>query len=98
MYSSFLGDTVQLSPRAMKALRSLPSHIAVKLKSWAELVEAAGIFEARKLPGYHDEPLRGDRAGQRSIRLSRSYRAIYTMNASGPAKIIRVEEVNKHDY
>ena len=29
------------------------------------------------VPGYHDEPLKGHRAGQRSIRLSRAYRAIY---------------------
>jgi proteic killer suppression protein len=41
------------------------------------LVEEQGIEEAREIPGYHDEPLRGEREGQRSVRLSRAYRAIY---------------------
>ena len=35
-----------------------------------------GLEEVRKVPGYHDEPLKGDQAGERSIRLSRSYRCL----------------------
>jgi len=42
---------------------------------WVAAVELDGVEEVRKAPGYHDEPLKGSRAGQRSIRLSRSYRA-----------------------
>ena len=49
-------------------------------------------------PGYHDEPLRGDREGQRSIRLSRGYRAIYTVDDGGVPEVVTVEEVSKHDY
>lgn len=48
-----------------------------KLADWALAVETYGLEEVRKVPGYHDEPLKGKRAGQRSIRLSRAYRAIY---------------------
>lgn len=51
----------------------------------------------RKIPGYHDEPLKGDRSGQRSIRLSRAYRAIYEIKADA-AQFVSVEEVSKHEY
>ncbi len=45
---------------------------------------------------YHDEPLKGQRIGQRSIRLSKSYRAIYIEHNDDI--IIEVIEVNKHEY
>ncbi|MFK5953716.1 MAG: hypothetical protein QM498_11705, partial [Desulfobacterium sp.] len=59
-------------------------------------VETFGIEEIRVVPGYHDEPLRGNRAGQRSIRLSKAYRAFYVEHDD--TIIIEVIEVNKHDY
>ena len=46
-------------------------------------VATFGLEEIRKIPGYHDEPLRGDRKGQRSIRLSRLWRAIYRIAQDG---------------
>ena len=49
-------------------------------------------------PGYHDEALRGKRKGQRSIRLNRAYRAIYTIDKSGNINFIEILEVNKHEY
>ena len=52
----------------------------------------------RKLPGYHDEPLKGDRLGQRSIRLNKAYRAIYIQEKDGAINLIIIEEVNKHEY
>jgi len=55
-------------------------------------------MQVRKLPGYHDEPLKGDRKGQRSVRLNRAYRAIYEESEDGQLTIITVLEVNKHDY
>lgn len=45
-----------------------------------------------------DELLKGSRHGQRSVRLSRSYRVIYTEDRTGIVNIIEVLEVNKHDY
>jgi len=36
-------------------------------------------------------------AGQRSVRLSQAYRAIYVIVA-GAARFVRIEEVNKHRY
>lgn len=60
-------------------------------------VGSRGLEEVRKVPGYHDEPLKGQRAGQRSIRLSRAYRAIYEIKSDG-VEFVLVEEVNKHEY
>ncbi|OQW48167.1 MAG: hypothetical protein A4S09_13740 [Proteobacteria bacterium SG_bin7] len=69
-----------------------------KLNAWVRSVEDHGIREVRKIPGYHDEPLKGQRKGQRSVRLSKAYRAIYTEHGEGEVEIILVEEVNKHEY
>lgn len=90
-------NVVDLS-KVKKELRKLPKHIKTKLQAWVESVELSGIRVVRKLPGYHDEPLQGKRWGQRSIRLSRSYRAIYTERRNGELSLLIIEEVNKHDY
>lgn len=47
---------------------------------------------------FHDGPLKGQRKGQRSIRLSQGYRAIYTELRGGEVDIITIEEVHHHDY
>lgn len=83
----------------LRALRKLPRHVAVKLLGWVAVVETLGLETVRKTPGYHDEPLKGARAGQRSIRLSRAYRAIYTIERSmARVEHVHVTEVHKHDY
>jgi len=69
-----------------------------KLLAWVSLVEQGGLEEARKVPGFHDEPLLGRRSGQRSIRLSRAYRAIYHIDDRGVVELVVVEEVTKHVY
>jgi toxin HigB-1 len=91
---------VTWSKRVDKELRRTPVYIQKKFQAWAVAVETVGMAEVRKLPGYHDEPLKGARQGQRSIRLSRSYRAIYreTMIGTGRIELIEVVEVNKHEY
>ena len=68
--------TVRITKRAQKDLRKVPMHVAKKLRRWVHDVAKYGLEEVRKVSGYHDEPLKGEREGQRSIRLSRSYRAI----------------------
>jgi proteic killer suppression protein len=89
---------VIVTERAEKDLRVVPSHIAEKFALWVAAVRLRGLEEVRKVPGYHDEPLRGPRRGQRSIRLSRAYRAIYEVRSDGSVTLVQVEEVNKHDY
>lgn len=84
--------------RVEKSLWGLPKNIRKKLQAWVRDVEQLGIREVRKIPGYHDELLKGTRYGQRSVRLSRSYRIIYIEERDGLVNIIEVLEVNNHDY
>ena len=81
-----------------KQLKKLPEHVVTKLIAWAQSVELKGLREIRKIAGYHDEPLKGDRLGQRSIRLNKAYRAIYREEQDGRINLIIIEEVNKHEY
>ena len=92
-----MGTIVKLSKLAKKQLLTVPDYIRSKLKLWTESVETDGIYEVRKIPGYHDETLKGKRFGQRSIRLNKAYRAIYVIK-SGEIEFVSIEEVNKHDY
>jgi toxin HigB-1 len=91
-------QTVDLSTSAKKDLLKVPRYIADKLDTWIDAVEREGLDRVRKIPGYHDEPLRGQRKGQRSIRLSRSYRAIYVELENEILEFVEVREVSKHDY
>lgn len=89
---------VTWSKKVEKQLDKVPDYIASKFRDWAVAVEAEGLPEVRKLPGFHDEPLKGERRGQRSVRLSRAYRAIYLEGREGQVRIVEVIEVNKHEY
>lgn len=89
---------VRLSNQAKSDLIRVPQIIRKKLKIWTDIVEREGLGQARQIKGFHDEPLKGQRQGQRSIRLNRSYRVIYVVLSNGSIDCIRVEEVNKHDY
>lgn len=83
------------SDKVDKSLSKLPDYIQRKFQAWAISVEERGLPEVRKLPGFHDEPLQGDRKGQRSIRLNR---AIYIERPDGKIQFVDVIEVNKHEY
>ncbi len=89
---------VELTKKAQKDLAKVPDYIKDKLLLWVDDVERIGIQKVRPVPGYHDEPLKGDRVGQRSIRLNKAYRAIYIENSNKEIVIVSVIEVNKHDY
>ncbi|MFY7991649.1 MAG: type II toxin-antitoxin system mRNA interferase toxin, RelE/StbE family [Bacteriovoracaceae bacterium] len=89
---------VFINKKTIKALEKLPSFIIDSLKYWVRIVEIQGIYKTRKIPGYHDEPLKGERSGQRSIRLNRSYRAIYKITENKEIELIEVIEVSKHEY
>ena len=90
--------TVVAFEKVIKELRKLPHFIVRKVNKWARDVERLGLEEVRKIPGYHDEPLHGDRKGQRSIRLSKGYRAMYVEHKEGNVRIVSVEEVSNHEY
>ena len=84
--------------RVRKDIDKLPLYIVIKLQKWAEQIEMIGLREVRKHPGYHDEPLYGERNGQSSIRLSRSYRAIYIERVDRNIELVVVIEVCNHKY
>ena len=88
--------TIKRTKKFDRDLRRVPDHIRKKFMLWVLLVETKGLLEVRKHKGFHDEPLKGDRKGERSIRLSLSYRAIYH-EVKGSIEILMLE-VNKHDY
>ena len=81
-----------------KGLARIPSYLRDKFMAWAMAVERVGMPEVRKLSSYHDEPLKGSRMGQRSIRLNNAYRAIYVELGGDEVRIIQVIEVSKHEY
>jgi proteic killer suppression protein len=81
-----------------KQLYRIPEAIARKFRIWVALVEETGIREVRKHKGFHDEPLKGKRQGQRSVRLNRAYRGIYVEHETGEVELIEVLEVDKHEY
>ncbi len=89
---------VWITKFAEKQLKRLPKYILAAYYTWVKTVEVDGIRATRILPGYHDEPLKGSRKGQRSVRLSRGYRVIYEETESGNVVLIGVQEVNKHEY
>ncbi len=89
---------VEFTRAAFKSLKSLPANIVSKLKTWVADIELTGLERVRKLPGWHDEPLKGKREGQRSIRLNKAYRAIYYETKDEKTVIVMIIEVSKHDY
>ena len=89
---------IELTRAAQKDLNKVPSYIKEKLLLWVDSVERIGIKEVRVIPAYHDEQLKGNCEGQRSIRLNRAYRAIYIENEKRELILISVIKVNKHEY
>jgi proteic killer suppression protein len=89
---------VEITTFAEKQLKRVPKVIKEAVLIWVETVQEEGIGAVRRLPGYHDEPLRGVRLGQRSIRLNRSFRLFYTETKGGSINVVTVKEINKHDY
>jgi proteic killer suppression protein len=89
---------VRLYKRAMDDVQKVPRYIQVKLRAWIRGIEIEGLQDLRKVTGYHDELLLGKRFGQRSIRLNRSYRAIYRLIRENSIEIVEIFEVNKHEY
>jgi proteic killer suppression protein len=94
--------SVRKSKALEKQIRKgqLPDHILTNLNAWAESVEADSLEQTRKIPGYHDEPCRGDlgKMGWRSIRLAKGWRGYYTVKSDGRVEFVQVERVDKHEY
>lgn len=91
----FVIDTVVLGKLAAKSLRKCPKHVAVKLAFWIRQVEDIGLEQVRRIPGYHDEALKGNLVGKRSIRLSKAYRAVYMLKKD-TVEFVLIEDVSNH--
>ncbi len=89
--------TVTVAASAAKDLKRCPLAIRQKLFVWVASVESIGLEQVRRQPGWHDEPLKGQRRGQRSIRLNRQWRAIYVLLLDGRIEFCEAREVTSHD-
>lgn len=89
---------VKFSKKAKHDLKKIPWYLVLKLESWVGAVGISGLSSVRKINGYNDELLKGDRAGQRSIRLNKAYRAIYVIDDDGDIDFVEIIEVTKHEY
>lgn len=69
-----------------------------KIYIWAAKVEIDGLPKTRRISGFHDEPLKGNRSGQRSVRLNKAYRLFYVEDSKRLIVTVKVIEVNKHEY
>lgn len=83
---------------AHKQFTKAPLFVKQTLLAWVDAVERLGLEQSRLTPGRHDEPLSGKRQGQRSVRLNRQWRAIYTTNDQGLLVLVTLLEVTPHDY
>lgn len=90
-------NIVEVAISVKKNLDKTPLPIKKKLFTWVAAVEEKGLNEVRKIPGYHDEPLKGNRQGQRSIRLNKQWRAIYRI-INYKIEFVLIEEITPHDY
>ena len=52
---------VEIKKSALDKLEKMPLHIATKLEHWVDAVEKYDIATVRKVPGYHDELLKGNK-------------------------------------
>ena len=84
--------------KVQKQLRKIPVEVRIKLQQWVLFVETQGIFAAQKFPGFRDHSLKGNRKTQRSVYLTKKWRAIYSLDKSSELKIVCVEEVTPHEY
>lgn len=89
---------VRMTKSAKKDLNAAPENIQRKFVTWTMNVAATGVEDVRKISGWHDEPLKGNLAGIRSIRLSALWRAFYIEKDDGSIKFIEVKEINPHKY
>ena len=95
-------NVVYLSKKAEKGLRQAPPQVQQKVTFWKKLVETQGLRKAKLVKGFHDEPLKGDRKRQHSIRLNIQWRAIYETRIGNDGEetieLVDVVEVTPHKY
>lgn len=89
---------VAISKKAEKNLKKIPKHILIQFDLRVEIIETDGFRAMQKVKGYRDHSLKGNRKGQRSSSLSKSWRVIYQLDEKTNQLIVDVLEVNHHEY
>ncbi len=79
-----------------KSCKKLPQAVVSKYELWKEIVFRHGPEKLKEFPGFHDEKLKGERAGERSSRLSLQYRVIYSVEQD--VVTVYVLEITPHKY
>lgn len=79
-----------------KICSKIPLAVLKKYELWKDIVFRHGPDKLREFPGFHDEKLKGERAGQRSSRLNLQYRVIYTVEHD--IVTVYVLEITPHNY
>ena len=88
---------VKISNPAKKEIAKLTQELRDSFQVWVVSVTELGLAEGSKPAGYNLEKLSGNRKGQRSVRLSKGYRVIFTYS-KGEIHIVTVLDVNNHKY
>ena len=79
-----------------KTCRKLPEKVVKKYELWKDIVFRHGPEKLKDFPGFHNEKLQGERAGQHSSRLSLHYRVIYSVERD--IVTVLVLEITPHKY
>jgi proteic killer suppression protein len=87
---------IQLAQKAEKGLIQAPLQVKNKFAVWIQSLQRDGLLATRKRAGFHDEPLKGKREGERSVRLNKQWRVIY--KEVNHVLEIQILEVMPHDY
>lgn len=89
---------VIVSKSAEKDLSRIPIHILKKFDVWVDMIMKKGLPAMQQQKGYRDHALHGNRKGQRSSSLTRSWRVIYSLDEEENILMVEVLEVNHHEY
>jgi len=79
-----------------KTCRKLPRSVVKKYELWKDIVYRHGPEKLREFPGFPDEKLKGNLAGQRSSRLNLQYGVIYSVERN--TLTVYVLEITPHNY
>ena len=65
--------------------KGFPGNLVKRTKAMLTALDAAVVLEDLRFPpGNHLEELKGDRAGQHSVRINRQWRICFVWTANGP--------------
>jgi plasmid maintenance system killer protein len=82
--------------RVVRRPAKTPIDILKRYEKWKDIVTISGPQGLKRIKGFRDEALRGERKGYRSSRLGGQYRVIYIVEER--IIIVKVIDLTAHDY